>query len=279
MARKQLQRYTDEVHDKFIQNYQVTGRVTKAAKAAGMSLAAIYLLKKTHPTLVEDMEMALEKYRDTLENEARRRGVEGTVKEIYYQGEVVGEERVYSDRMLELLLKKERPHEFRERKEITGAGGGPLEINIMQFDEKAPSPIIDADFTTPKEIKNGSTATTTPSKDDPSVKQRPGTGRITGETLKREDDPTVKQRRTDGSTISEEQPPATRGPSEQAGLPASEPSQQAEVDYANTRRTQTSPSSQEKEEGQEDNQAAPQEEITIEIDPMTKILGKLGLDD
>lgn len=204
MTRKQLVRYTDEVHSKFLDHYAIHGRITKAAKYAGVHVSVIYQQKKIHPTLTEDMELALEKYRDILENEARRRGVEGTVKDIYYQGEVVGEERQYSDRLLEMLLKKERPHEFRERKEITGAGGGPLEINIVQFDDNPP-PVIDAESIPTKELKDANKETS----------------------------------------------PETQG-------------QHQEESH-----DQVTPSKKEEEK----------EKITVEIDPMTKILGKLGLDE
>ena len=145
MDRKKLQRYTDEVHKKFIENYEVMGQISSAAKAAGTSIDVIFKQKKIHPTLIEDMEIAHHKYCDEMENEMRRRAIEGVEEDVYYQGEVVGKKRVYSDKMLETLMKKERPDAFRERKEITGSGGGPLEINIVQFDATNPTTeVLDA---------------------------------------------------------------------------------------------------------------------------------------
>lgn len=196
MIRKKLQRYTDEVHRRFIENYEVTGQISTAAKAAGVSLDTIYKQKKIHPTLVEEMEIAHHKYCDSMENEMRRRAIEGVVEDVYYQGEVVGTKRVYSDKMLETLMKKERPDAFRERKEISGAGGGPLEINIVQFDATTNKP-------QPTEVLD------------------------------------AQSRRTEAIETKEEKETQEHNP--------------------------------EKEESED--------EVTVEIDPMTKILGKLGLMD
>lgn len=37
---------------------------------------------------------------------------------VYYKGKVVGHQRVYSDRMLEIMLKAKKPEEFREKVEV-----------------------------------------------------------------------------------------------------------------------------------------------------------------
>ena len=67
---------------------------------------------------------SVERYRDDLEDEARRRAFEGTEEGVWYKGEMVGTERRYSDRLMEVLLRGERPHKFRDNvkldAEITG---------------------------------------------------------------------------------------------------------------------------------------------------------------
>ena len=67
---------------------------------------------------------SLERYRDDLEAEAHRRAFAGTKKGVWYKGELVGEETEYSDRLMEVLLRGERPAKFRDNvkldAEITG---------------------------------------------------------------------------------------------------------------------------------------------------------------
>jgi hypothetical protein len=49
-----------------------------------------------------------------MEEEARRRAVEGTKKPIFYRGQVVGHIRDYSDVLLMFLLTAHRPERYRE---------------------------------------------------------------------------------------------------------------------------------------------------------------------
>ena len=56
---------------------------------------------------------------DLLEEEARRRGVDGVLEPVFQGGKKVGSIRKYSDNMLALLLKRKRPDTFRERHEHT----------------------------------------------------------------------------------------------------------------------------------------------------------------
>lgn len=58
---------------------------------------------------------------EMLEVEARRRAYHGIRKPIYCQGVIVGHETQYSDKMLELLLKAEKPDKYRERKETSNS--------------------------------------------------------------------------------------------------------------------------------------------------------------
>ena len=59
---------------------------------------------------------------DLLEGEARRRAT-GISRDIYYAGEVVGAERVYSDTLLIFLLKAHRPAKFRDNVKVEHSGG------------------------------------------------------------------------------------------------------------------------------------------------------------
>lgn len=59
------------------------------------------------------------RFAESLETEAHRRAVIGVDKPVYYQGEVVGEIREFSDGLLTLLLKANLPDKYRERIDIS----------------------------------------------------------------------------------------------------------------------------------------------------------------
>ena len=64
-------------------------------------------------------DVAVDAAADALELEARRRAVEGTEKPVFFQGYECGRIREYSDTLLIVLLKANRPGKFRERVEHT----------------------------------------------------------------------------------------------------------------------------------------------------------------
>lgn len=58
--------------------------------------------------------MAAEDFNDRLEDAAYERGVEGWEEPVYQQGQLVGSKRVYSDSLLQMLLKGSRPQKYRD---------------------------------------------------------------------------------------------------------------------------------------------------------------------
>lgn len=86
----------------------------------------------------ERWEMALERYRDDLEAEAHRRAFKGTTRGVWYKGELVGEETEYSDRLMEVLLRGERPAKFRDNVKLDAEITGgvlvvPAEMTVEQY--------------------------------------------------------------------------------------------------------------------------------------------------
>jgi hypothetical protein len=56
---------------------------------------------------------------DKMEAEAYRRAVDGIDRVVYSQGKVVGSQREYSDNLLTLLLKANRPEKYKDRVSVT----------------------------------------------------------------------------------------------------------------------------------------------------------------
>jgi len=98
----------------FLRELGASGNVSRAAKEAKVARKTAYVARLKDSQFEVDWDDALETACDALEEEARRRAVEGTKKPIYYSGRVVGYIREYSDTLLIFLLKAHRPEKYRE---------------------------------------------------------------------------------------------------------------------------------------------------------------------
>lgn len=96
-----------------------TGNVSKAAEAANVHRPSHYQWLKDDPEYAAGVVDAMEAAADKLEEEARRRAHDGVDEPVFYQGEVCGTVRKYSDTLLIFLLKGARPDKYRERTSIT----------------------------------------------------------------------------------------------------------------------------------------------------------------
>lgn len=108
-----------------------TGNLSGALKQAGVSRRQFETMRDSDADFEEQVENAWEIAADALETEARRRAVEGVTKDIYYKGEIVGQEQVYSDSLLMFLLKGRRRETFGDATKITGDKAAPLTIEVV----------------------------------------------------------------------------------------------------------------------------------------------------
>lgn len=114
----------------FLAAYRETGNISRAAEAAGISRDMHHRRMRKDPAYVAEFEMAKLEAIDLLEDEARTRAIEGRARDVYYQGVVCGTEMVYSDGLLQFLLRGAKPQVYRERHEITGKDGGPIDSTL-----------------------------------------------------------------------------------------------------------------------------------------------------
>jgi len=93
-------------------------------------------LREADQEFAEAWEAAIEDGTQVLENEAVRRALEGWDEDVYDgEGAVVRRTRRYNPALLIFLLKARRPEVYRDqvaRVEVTGANGGPVEIDGFQ---------------------------------------------------------------------------------------------------------------------------------------------------
>jgi hypothetical protein len=103
LTKKRLAAYLDEVAD--------TGLVTISAKALDIHPHTIWERRQADPDFELCVQMALEDYTDKLRREVHRRGVEGWIERGIYDkdGNHLGDVKKFSDRLLELHVKKHDP--------------------------------------------------------------------------------------------------------------------------------------------------------------------------
>jgi hypothetical protein len=110
----------------FLKVYRECGIVGPAAEAAHVSRQTIYVWREHDEEFAVAMNAAREEALDAIEHEAYRRAVLGVPQErpITARGEVIGTYTIteYSDRLLELVLKANRPEKYRERFDVTSDG-------------------------------------------------------------------------------------------------------------------------------------------------------------
>ena len=109
-------KFTDTVRQVYLDHLALTGERYGACRAAGMSYKQVSEYYLTDGELyLEDFadarDEALAKFAELLAAEVRRRAVDGWIERelIDKDGKVVGHVKKYSDRLLELALKRENP--------------------------------------------------------------------------------------------------------------------------------------------------------------------------
>lgn len=121
-------KFTAARRKRFLNVLSETANVTLAARASGMSRSSAYRLRKAEASFAEAWDDAVEEALDLIEEEVRRRAVDGREKPVFYQGRECGRVREYSDTLAVFFLKAHRPEKYADRKkcEHTGEDGGPV---------------------------------------------------------------------------------------------------------------------------------------------------------
>jgi hypothetical protein len=112
----------------FLAAYCVTASVTQAADACKIARHSHYDWIKRDETYPPRFEQAKIEAGQSLEDEAVRRAKEGVLEPVYYKGNRTGWIRVYSDSLMQTLLRGFLPDKYRDRGsvEVSAPGGGPI---------------------------------------------------------------------------------------------------------------------------------------------------------
>ncbi len=103
----------------FLSSLRRTGNVTAAARDAGVSRSTYYRWIDIDPEYAGQVEAVSEELADELEQEARRRALEGVEEPVFRGGERVGTIRKFSDSLLLAMLRAKRPEQFRDSVDVT----------------------------------------------------------------------------------------------------------------------------------------------------------------
>jgi hypothetical protein len=122
--------------------------VTHAAARAGVHRRRVYDLRGRDQSFAADWDDAVAEGTERLEDEARRRAVDGWDEPIYQRGELVGQVRKYDSSLLALLLRARDPHRFRESVQVDAGGAVTFVLDSLlqrARDEEAARPAQLAD--------------------------------------------------------------------------------------------------------------------------------------
>ena len=115
---------TKEFKETFLDMLGQIPNITAVCKLLGIGSSAIRNARKKDPEFDRGVLMAIEEGYDMLEEEARRRAVDGVLEPVFYRGVEVGKIRKYSDQLLTTLLKGYRPKRFNPGAKINVDSGG-----------------------------------------------------------------------------------------------------------------------------------------------------------
>jgi hypothetical protein len=123
-----------EAQSAFLHNFELSGSIRQAAIDTEIDRLSHYRWLESDPKYAELWEAAQEGFTQNLEAHAAKRATVGVPRGVYFQGQKVGSEQWVSDPLLMFLLKGRRPDTYRDRTEITGANGGPLQVQAVRPD-------------------------------------------------------------------------------------------------------------------------------------------------
>lgn len=126
-------RLTPKKKKAFLERLAATGNVTDCAAALRLARPTLYRHRKEDSEFAQAWNEAIELAVEVLEDEAKRRAVDGVEEPVYYKGEVCGTVRKYSDTLLIVLLKAHKPEKYREFVDHRHSGN----VTLQHLDDRA----------------------------------------------------------------------------------------------------------------------------------------------
>ena len=116
----------------FLEMFPSLFTISSTCKAVQMSRRNFYNWLQDDPEFARDFEDAKKMVIETLEQEVRRRAVEGVEKPVYQGGKLVGSVQEYSDILLMFYLKGLCPERYRDNYQVQ-VNAGQVEIKTIEI--------------------------------------------------------------------------------------------------------------------------------------------------
>lgn len=116
----------------FLTQLRKIGTVYGACKSIGISRPLLKRWMDEDPPYKTQVDEAMEDSLDLDEAEVVKRGRHGWQEPVFYKGEEVARVTKKSDALLMFRLRGRRGDVFRDRADITGANGGPLQLQLVE---------------------------------------------------------------------------------------------------------------------------------------------------
>ncbi len=113
---------TPKKRSAFLEGLAGGASVTAACLLAGIGRRSAYDWRDSDEAFAAEWDDAVEAGTDLMEDEMRRRAVDGVDEPRFHDGEVCGHVRRYSDTLLIFMLKARRPDKYKERGEVAQTG-------------------------------------------------------------------------------------------------------------------------------------------------------------
>ena len=120
---------TAELKMVFCRAYAQRGIIREGTTAAGVSRRTYTRWRKEDEHFNEQCNEAEQMAVDVLESEAHRRAVDGFDRPVIYQGEITETYTDYSDSLLTMLMRGNKPDKYKERTEHSGSVGRPMTLD------------------------------------------------------------------------------------------------------------------------------------------------------
>lgn len=120
---KKYTHFTLEKREHFLESLRQGHTVKFAAQAVGVTRRTAYLHRDKKAAFAEAWAESESEGTEALEQEARRRAVDGVTEAIYdKKGQMIGETTRYSDTLLIFLLKGRKPDTYRDNVKVDNTG-------------------------------------------------------------------------------------------------------------------------------------------------------------
>lgn len=129
-----FEKFNQSARTRYLTNLSEWGTKTRSAEAAGVTYQTVRNYLAVHPAFQDEIDNAVEEYRDMLLTEMRTRAVDGWIEQPLFDkdGNHIGDKVKKSDRLLEVALKRVDPESRETISKIEHSGSAV--VGTVNFD-------------------------------------------------------------------------------------------------------------------------------------------------